>query len=352
MNVVAPPAGQVAFDTVRRLLAEAGAGTRAPAPVAALASGDDGHGTDAALGQRLAGRTVPATVVARLAADTGIVDIGGRHVNVEARLPAAGQTVMLRFAATPETATGRVAAAPGLPAGAAAPLPAGTAQVSLGALAQTLSEVARTPLAPLDLGRIAAPLADTQAFARELADHVRDSGAFYESHLERWSRGEYPLEAIRREPQAAADARAPRTPAEPATAPPASAGAAAAAASAGIDGSSQVIMREQLDLIENRCLSVAFTAWPGQDARLEIVDERETRGQSAAETAWSTRIALTLPHLGHVEARLGLTGERLQVVVRTTDATALEQRRALLAEGLARAGIVLSTLRIDHDPDA
>lgn len=352
MNLVAPVASAAAFNAVRRLLNEESGALRSPAPVAAvvaLADETGGETAAAVLPGRLAGRVVPATVITRLDAGSGVVDIGGERVAVRAQLPAAGEPVNLRFPASQSAAP--TASIPATVASAATLAPQTTASaVSLGPLAQTLAEVASAPLAPLDLGRIAAPPSDPRAFAAALAEQVRDSGAFYESHLERWSRGDYPLEAIRREPQAggAADTRPALHPA--ATDTPA---ALATAGAQGIDAVTQPIVREQLDLIENRCLSVALEAWPGQRVDLEIVDEREGRsGRGDPEGAWSTRLGLELPNLGRVEARLALAGNRLRLAVRAADPDALESRGTDLAVALKGAGITLTSFRIDRDPDA
>jgi hypothetical protein len=351
MNLVAPAASAAAFNAVRRMLSEEVSALRSPAPVAAILAAADESGGSASegLAGQLAGRVVPATVISRLGAGAGVVDIGGERVAVRAQLPAEGEPVNLRFVGA--QATQAATAAGNLPASVTpATGSASASAVSLGPLAQTLSEVANAPLAPLDLGRIAASPGDPRGFAEALAAQVRDSGAFYESHLARWSRGDYPLESIRREPQA--NAPEPRAAVRPAG-DPALAPATSPRATPGIDSASQPIVREQLDLIENRCLTVSMEAWAGQRVDLEIVDEREARGQRADPSgAWSTRIGLDLPNLGRLEASLSLIGDRLRLGVRAADPDALEARGADLGAALKRAGITLTSLRIDRDPDA
>lgn len=46
------------------------------------------------------------------------------------------------------------------------------------------------------------PGAGADSLASALSQSVRDSGVFYESHLQRWLSGQYPLQALMREPQA------------------------------------------------------------------------------------------------------------------------------------------------------
>lgn len=337
----ATPAGsQVALVAARRMIAEAAAALTPPAPIAILAAlADDAHAQalSESLTARFAGRVLPATVMQRLDSGHGIVDILGEHIKVAARLPAAGAAVMLRFAVAPG-------------AGAANPAPA--AQVSLGSLAQVLSEFAQARAEPLDLGAVAAAVTAPRQFAASLAEMVRDSGVFYESHLERWSRGQYPLENIRREPQAlqapaAADSR-PRMAAIETTptstpAPP-------------LAESTQPIVREQLDLIERKSLEVAILAWPGQAARLTITDQRDEESaarRARTEPAWSTRLALELPRLGRLEADLSLAGDRLGLVLRVApdSATRLASGAHDLALALEAAGIRLARLKIVDQAD-
>jgi hypothetical protein len=361
------PSGEVAL----RLAANAGL-IGATAPVAAVtaidpATGHEEAGSAAALQARLAGRSIPAVVLERLDDTRGLVDIGGTRVPVSARLPLPGATVLLRFAAPAAAPAANAAANPAaLPA--AAPAPAGAASVSLGGIARLLSDVSEGGAAPLQLGELPASVETPGPWARALAGAVRDSGVFYESHLERWSRGDYPLAQLRREPQARPTDAAPAAPpagSHGAADTPAAASltreAVQAAGAAGTgDGTRAVdtprpILREQLDLLENRSLAVSVDAWPGQRVDLEIRDERESRGGGApAESAWSTSVGLDLPHIGRLDTELTLVGNRLRLVIRADAATVTrcERNSGALAAALGAAGVTLHSLRIRHDADA
>ena len=300
--------------------------------------------------QALAGRTVAAMVVTRADDQHGIVSIEGRNVPVIAQLPVAGETLTLRFAAAaPAPGSG-----PALPvaamAGAVAP------PVTVGALAQALSEMARLPVTPVPLGAIPAAIDHPQAWADALAGVLRDSGVFYESHVARWSLGQYPLSVLRREPQAMQSLSR-------AIGDGVQAIAGASAAAVGESASARAIpevipeamrgiVREQLDMLENRSLTVAIDAWPGQSVRLTIHDDGDAApATDAPARAWTTTIKLDLPRLGTLHARLALRGDHLTLAVIANPASAarLDESATGFSAALANAGITLAGVRIDHD---
>lgn len=364
MFIAAPVHTQLATEAVRRAIAAGGASINAPGPVAAVSAispqNEERQGGE--LLQRLAGRVLPALVLARLDDMHGIVDIAGERYSVAARLPESGQSVLLRFADIAAGNSGAAATAPVSSfAGASPALPQAAAQrnaqVVLGSLAQQLSEVATANARPLVLGPVAASIQAVPAFAAALGALVRDSGMFYESHVARWSRGQYPLTQLQREPQAVSTATG--TGAGPAAHPVGDGAARApipvAAQATLVATELQPIVREQLDLLEHRGLSVMIDAWPGQAVQLEIRqqvdDNAERRGptEATAEDAlWATRLTLELPRLGRLEAHIGLTGDRLQLVFQAAPATGplLGAESNHLSEALAQAGVRLTGLRV------
>ena len=366
MLIAAPVNSQLATEAVRRAIAAGGTGTTAPAAVAAvsaISTQNDGRQGGELL-QRLAGRVLPAVVLARLDDTRGIVDIAGERYSVAARLPESGQSVLLRFAGSANpNAAGAAANNPasgvaGTTQPIAAAAPERAAQVVLGSLAQKLSEVAATDARPLNLGPVAASVQAVPAFAAALGALVRDSGMFYESHVARWSRGQYPLARLQREPQAVSAAT--------------SGAVATAATNHGSDGVArtsmaapaqamliatelQPIVREQLDLLEQRGLCVMIEAWPGQAVQVEIrqrIDEDQERqgtpDAAGGEPVWATRLALDLTHLGRLEVQIGLAGDRLRLVIQAAPAAAqrLGADTSHLSEALAAVGIRLAGLRI------
>ena len=366
MFSAAPVNAQLATEAVRRALKAASAGIAAPGAVAAVSAisayGDARSGGE--LLQRLAGRVLPAVVLARLDDSQGIVDIAGERYSVAARLPENGQAVMLRFAGIASGAhaatgmTGVANAAIGSTAPGTSVAPERAVQVMLGSLAQQLSEVASADARPLTLGAVAASVQSAPAFAAALSALVRDSGMFYESHVARWSRGQYPLTQLRREPQAVSASASGAVAAGdsmPGNDSAARIAAAAPSPATLVPAELQAIVREQLDLLERRGLGVTIEAWPGQTVLLELrqrVDQDQARQgtpDAASDAApWATRLALELPHLGKLEAKIALSGDRLQLVLHAAPALASELRAHthLLGEALAAAGICLYSLRI------
>ncbi|MFC4486229.1 flagellar hook-length control protein FliK [Tepidiphilus baoligensis] len=86
--------------------------------------------------------------------------------------------------------------------------------------------------------------AEVQRLATALQDSVQRSGLFYESHLARWVRGQYPLESLRAEPHnlvARATPAAPSAEAPPSGAAPAAGTASLAAASAALGAAGEEV---------------------------------------------------------------------------------------------------------------
>ena len=359
MFASALPSALAASEAMRRIIAAEDLTVRPAVAVAAAAALSDSGQHDpasAALAARLAGRTVQAQVLQQLGDGTATVQVEGQTLHVAGRLPAAGQSVLLRFAAP---------AAESRPGAGTVPAPPATqaAGVSVGALAHALSDAARAPATPLPLGPINVDPAHPREFARALAGALRDSGMFYESHLARWSQGQYPLALLQREPQAAAGVISGfARPVQAEEERPAGAAVRADNASVTATGNThaalpealQPVIREQLQLLENRSLAVTMQAWPGQVARLEIAQEepaendREASGGGAAGPSWVTRLSLDLPALGRVDAELALAGNRLSLVIHADPETSpdLASNAAALAQAMAEAGITLAGCKV------
>jgi hypothetical protein len=306
------------------------------APIAAIAA-------DAGRGKRdlvatFAGRPVAALVISRGSDGHGVVDLGGGlQVEVAANLPAPGTPVYIRL--------GSGAQAQQL----AAPADSDSTLVEIGAGAASLGKMAGTPVAPLQLGSVAAPITQPAQWAAALAGLVRDSGAFYEAHLAAWTQGQYPLARLQREPQGGAATAA--AGADPSGSAPATATAAAAVAEEW-----RPLVREQLHALEHRSLPCAIEAWPGQRADLVISaddDGGHGRGGATPEAAWNTSLKLTLPRLGGICARLALRGDRLWLDIDAPSAAAadlLDGASLALTHALGAAGVQLVRARINHDP--
>lgn len=187
---------------------------------------------------------------------------------------------------------------------------------------------------------VASPRASAVDVARGLAQAIAESGLFYESHLARWARREYPSSALAREPQASF-----------ATAVD---GTATAGAGAPSEAATQMMMR-QLDALDTRAIVWTGELWPGQRASVAF-EEDETRthedleaGGSEAASAWRTRVVLELPSLGRIEATLALCAERLDMLLeaQTPQArTRLAHAHPALASALAGARVELGQFAV------
>lgn len=180
-----------------------------------------------------------------------------------------------------------------------------------------------------------APGADPAHLSQNLKQALEDSGLFYESHLDQWSRGERTLDQIRQEPQNRV------------------AGDAAAAQ----------LLPLQLDTLEQRRLVWQGELWPGQPLQWEVLREKEQDqgGKPAGRedpqaAAWQTVLRLELPQLGLVSASIRLQGGQAQLQLRTADAdaaTALKAGQSGLDEALTAAGTALGGFLVQsYEPSA
>jgi hypothetical protein len=207
-----------------------------------------------------------------------------------------------------------------------------------------------------------------------LARTVEDSGLFYESHQRHWVEGGYPLERLRQEPQArlarsrasaAGDpdpqpAKAPAHPGgldEPAqTGVPTADGAlsrgsaahsslpppAAESAQHALEPEQAALVRQQLEILAGRPIAWSGEIWPGQPARWEIeVEDRDAQHDGEARE-WTTTLALDMPALGAIGARLTFDAAGVRIRLSVQDGQSLRSMRAALpqlAEALANAGM-------------
>ncbi|MCS0595054.1 flagellar hook-length control protein FliK [Massilia agri] len=194
------------------------------------------------------------------------------------------------------------------------------------------------------LGRtpvVAAASLDAASIAQGLQQAVGKSGLFYESHVAEWAQGARALADLNAEPQQQAAREGQRPlPTDPATAQ---------------------FINLQLATQEQAHLSWQGNLWPGQPMQLEVrreVDEEQEgqgEGEEAAARAWHSRLRLTFPGLGDVDARLTLVGGALQLRVSASEDSAalLRHNQPSLAGALDAAGTPLAAfeVRSTGEPD-
>lgn len=338
---------------------------------------------------------------------------GARPLHSDSRLdarnlPQAQVAVRPQQAAAAQVSLARDAAqgAPSVaPGGAAAP---SSTITSFSAAARAIADLLqRFPVPPSAIAPAAPLLAEAPReapaatlIATRLQQSIQHSGLFYESHVARWFRGEFPLEALRREPQMQAAPRSgesatpatlqagapasssgvqgavapPLPPSEPApksdviaadSADILDAGAAGALATraevAGLPQESlSSLLRQQLELLAQPQLRWEGNVWAGVFMGLSIEapplaerqldEEGEAAGrEQTAEGEWRVRLGLRLADLGALEAAISLQGERLALTLQT-DSVSLrryfEGSRAELQASLEACGFSCVRLQL------
>lgn len=127
-----------------------------------------------------------------------------------------------------------------------------------------------------------------------------------------------------------------------------------ASINAGIHPSTIPLVRQQLDLLATNQFRWSGEAWPGAKFEWEIQPrERGTHDGAtnllpADERAWHTRVTLTLPTLGNVDASLVLSGQQLAVRLNASadGAILLARDGAHFQQQLEAAGLQLAGLTV------
>ena len=186
---------------------------------------------------------------------------------------------------------------------------------------------APTPLAP--------PGASVATVAAELQKRIELSGLFYESHLQRWHRGERDRSLLEREPQMEIWRRY-------------------SADTVKFEAATQGLIRHQLELLATQKLRWEGELWPGMFVEFAVhpvsgktpepADSRKRRSSFLSPQAWCAEINLELENLGPVALSATVAGKTLNVkIVVVTDAVAAQVfamleplRQRLLAVGFEK----------------
>lgn len=223
-----------------------------------------------------------------------------------------------------------------------------------------------------------APPNSAQDLLPLLKQAITQSGMFYESHQAEWVEGRFAKAALLLEPQgklssplafssagadeqiSAARLKVPLSAnlGEPSTTPRLAADLAQTPGS--VDGSktgaaqspgqtlgqllapqTQALVQQQLESLATQNFSWQGQVWPGQEMRWEIDEDAPRRAQEGDETAtkWSTRLHLTLPNLGEINAQIRLQGNQITLAMSADN----EETRDLM-----RASIVALRARLDE----
>lgn len=126
--------------------------------------------------------------------------------------------------------------------------------------------------------------------------------------------------------------------------------------------SSEGVVRQQLELLATQQFRCTVDAWPGMPVEWEVTREQPREGADPADAAnaqWSTRLTLSLPRLGHVDAVLTLGPQGLQARLVASSAESASRlaggqaafRESIEARGIALAGMAVNTV-LDHTGEA
>ena len=229
-----------------------------------------------------------------------------------------------------------------------------------------------TPVAP-------APPQSAEELVPLLKQAIGQSGMFYESHQAEWVEGRLPRTALLQEPQGKlsspsafvaepsnrlAPEQGSQTVSDPITAVrPGSETAASNTADAAksivtqpsqsptIAPQLQSLVQQQLEAMATQNFVWQGPVWPGQDMRWEI-DENATQGPQGDETAprWTTRLRMTLPRLGEIDARIQLQGNQIMIAMSAGDDETRQRMRIdgeSLRNQLDAAGLTLTSMGIE-----
>jgi len=219
------------------------------------------------------------------------------------------------------------------------------------------------------------PPTDAQELLPLLKQAITTSGMFYESHQAEWVEGRYSKEQLLQEPQGKL---APQTPlpqlqqpstigdtivisgspadTAPVVAKTPEANIGAAQPSQTVAAQAQSLVQQQLEAFATQNFSWQGQVWPGQQMQWEIETDNERQQSNGDDDSqkWQTRLRLTLPRLGEVEARLHVQGQQLTLAMHATSA----ETRALLRGGTAtlrsqleQAGLNLASLGVASPPE-
>jgi hypothetical protein len=130
-----------------------------------------------------------------------------------------------------------------------------------------------------------------------------------------------------------------------------------AALASGVHPSTIPLVRQQLDVLASDQFRWSGEAWPGAKFEWQIEpqnhgpqerDAHQDGGAIDADRAWHTRVTLTLPTLGNVDADLVLTGNQLVVRMNASEGGAARLaadgdhfRQQIDAAGLQLAGLTV-----------
>jgi flagellar hook-length control protein FliK len=117
----------------------------------------------------------------------------------------------------------------------------------------------------------------------------------------------------------------------------------------------QPLVQQQLEALATQNFSWQGQVWPGQEMRWEIDEDAAQSGQDGEDRPrWSTRLRLTLPNLGEVDARIRLEGSSITLSMSADSAetrTLMRVSSLMLRSQLDEAGLTLASMGVSAVED-
>ncbi len=200
--------------------------------------------------------------------------------------------------------------------------------------------------------------------AQALQNTLAKSGLFYESHQAQWVMGERPLAQLMQEPQNAGtsmlqsrQSQPQEQTSQPAISQPAAQAAAQVSTEPATDAQLKIretalpIVRQQINTLESQSFSWTGQVWPGQTMDWQVQEEEDQgkRQDGEASRIWASRLRLSLPSLGEINANLRLTPSGVQISLQVANANtenSLKKQGKTLQESLEANGIALVSMAV------
>ena len=238
------------------------------------------------------------------------------------------------------------------------------------------------------------PPATAQDIILQLKQAITQSGLFYESHQAEWVAGRFDKNALLEEPQgkllpdeastARTNTSSPNTiqphPSEPFTvtrqlaerqqtsslanaSPTDKLNAGAAQPGQLVAPPVLALVQQQLEALATQNFAWQGQVWPGQTMRWEIEEDKEYKDgaehqateSDASASQWQTRLRLTLPKLGEVDAQIRLQGQEITLALTASNADTqalLRNATESLRSQLGEAGLALLSLGVSPSKES
>jgi len=111
------------------------------------------------------------------------------------------------------------------------------------------------------------------------------------------------------------------------------------------------LIREQLELLQNRTFTWQGEGWPGQPLKWQV-EERDANPGEAGPRSWQSSLHLALPRIGEVHATLRLAGKSLNIAITGSSTAAVQELQTAagkLREQLEAHGLSLNAFEVQND---